>query len=326
MKPWRTFLVLLLLGMPVLIGCQRSVPASGDPVAPDKPRASNAADLGIPDEVEFSGRKSLLGVLVDRLEEGEDGLTRLKGKEEPFTGRSVDASSGYRQQEQTWWQGRLHGAQTHWNSRGNRFKQVVWRNARRHGFSTFWYDDGARRQSIHYQNGIKDGTSTRWYPTQVKMQEETYRDGILDGTTTDWDELGREKTKVEFQKGREVHRRRWVWANVRQVDRVITMIDGEEYSETIYNYSFRGYKLSATTMRNGRKDGAETRWHSDGTMMMESHWKEGKLDGVMLTWHRNGKPRIESRWEMGRLVFKKSWGPDGQQLPAAGFQEDGSPR
>ena len=316
----------LSLALPFLIGCQRSQSTSdGRKQDGSRSGAKSKGASEMPDEVVFSGDKSLREVKTDALEEGEGGLVRVKGEAEPFTGRAVDASSGYRQQVETWYQGRLHGAQTHWNREGNRFKQVIWRNGQRHGFTTLWYDNGLRMQSTEFRDGVKEGKNARWYPNQVKKSEEHFAGGKLQGVAMEWGEKGRQMIKVVYESGREVSRSRWVWANDRQIAKVINWEKGEIVSETFYKYSFRGYLLSATTMRSGVKQGLETRWHPDGKKMMESSWSGGKLDGVMRAWHRNGKLRTESRWKSGRPVFKKAWGMNGAQVKVPGYAEDGAP-
>jgi len=316
----RKYFAFALLLASFVCGCNRSAP-----VSEEFGKGSAEKDPGVPNEVLFSGH-SLRTVMAGLLTVGEDGLFRVGNETEPFSGRLVDSRTGKKLQEETYWKGRLHGAQTFWNTKGGRSRQIIWRNGTRHGLSTIWYEGEMVMQSTLYSNGEKNGPSSRWYASGVKMSEKNFKKGLVDGLSTELDELGREIMQINYKNGIEESRSKWYWSDIWTIDKVVKEKGGKIFSETRYRYNTQGKKQSATTYRENIKHGLETRWFPDGNKMMESNWADNKLHGKMVSWYRDGIMRAETRWEKGKLTFKKAWKPDGAKQVVLGFKEDGSPR
>ena len=316
----RKFFVCILFFASFVCGCNRSVP-----VPEEIDRGGGEEDPGVPNEVTFSGH-SLRTVMAGLLTVSEDGLFCVGNETEPFSGRLVDSRTGKKLQEETYWEGRLHGAQTFWNTKGGRSKQIIWRNGVRHGLSTVWYEGEMVMQSTLYSNGEKNGPSSRWYPSGVKMSEKNYKEGLADGLSTEHDKLGRETIQINYRNGTEVSRSKWYWSDIWIIDKVVKKKGEKIFSETRYRYNTQGKKQSATTYRENIKHGLETRWFPDGGKMMESNWAENKLHGKMVSWYRDGIMRAETRWDMGKLTFKRAWKSDGAKQVVPGFRKDGSPR
>ncbi len=61
---------------------------------------------------------------------------------------------------------------------------------------------------------------------------------------------------------------------------------------------YHGGKVeSQTPYVNGKKHGAEIRWHEDGTKIIEGMWNSGKRHGVETLWDEDGTKRWEEIWK-----------------------------
>ena len=71
---------------------------------------------------------------------------------------------------------------------------------------------------------------------------------------------------------------------------------------TGYFKEYRGWEILwyETPYKNGKKDGVEKRYDSDGTLLYEIPYKNGKKDGVEKWYYSNGTLRKETPYKDGK--------------------------
>lgn len=174
--------------------------------------------------------------------------------------------------EETYENGKLHGATTHWGRTGNkhwkrqemvyehgkvvssvewnekgqeRFR-TYWEDGAYHDIRTAWHENGTREGVSVYKNSKQHGTLLRWYESDQKWTEENWQDGKRHGILTVW-----------HRNGQMMHTGQW---------------------------------------RQGRQHGFSMAWFKNGQKQREENYESGELKGRQTVWDWKGNVVSEKQW------------------------------
>ena len=87
---------------------------------------------------------------------------------------------------------------------------------------------------------------------------------------------------------------------------------------TIENGSKGKFVIADESWRNGKKDGASTRWFSNGVKMYERNYSDGKWNGTVTRWWPNGQKMYVRAYSDGvRHGEEATWRSDGTPIKTA---------
>jgi antitoxin component YwqK of YwqJK toxin-antitoxin module len=76
-----------------------------------------------------------------------------------------------------------------------------------------------------------------------------------------------------------------------------------------------GQKLSETDCKHGKLEGRFTMWHKDGWKSQEGMYKDGNWDGTETKWYANGQKKSETTYKDGKPVSKPTqWDENGELI------------
>jgi hypothetical protein len=87
---------------------------------------------------------------------------------------------------------------------------------------------------------------------------------------------------------------------------------------TVENGSDGKFVIADESWRNGKKDGASTRWFSNGVKMYERNYTDGKWNGTVTRWWPNGQKMYVRAYSKGvRHGEEATWRSDGTPIKTA---------
>ena len=126
-------------------------------------------------------------VSLEQIQATQDGLIRVKGEANPFTGRVVGRRpGGGKEQEMTFVEGARHGTYVKWHANGKKAEEVAWLRGVQEGPARAWLATGSRLYETTYREGRREGIYTEWHTNGRKRMEATFRNGQQEGPTTEW--------------------------------------------------------------------------------------------------------------------------------------------
>ena len=94
-----------------------------------------------------------------------------------------------------------------------------------------------------------------------------------------------------------------------------------EKNGIVTKYDEFGNKESASTFKNGVKEGLSFRWYKNGQKAYEGNFKDGNEEGIQVAWHENGKKMAEGNAndQTRDKESQKFWNSKGE--PVDSFEE-----
>jgi antitoxin component YwqK of YwqJK toxin-antitoxin module len=122
--------------------------------------------LGIPAPAQEKEFHESAFVEFGALKAGDDGLQYTSGKENPFTGVSIEFyPDGTKRNIYRWKDGKENGLHTIWyEETGLKKQQVNYSEGRMDGIAIEWHPDGYLKSLKHYAKGKKNGLFLSWHP------------------------------------------------------------------------------------------------------------------------------------------------------------------
>lgn len=66
--------------------------------------------------------------------------------------------------------------------------------------------------------------------------------------------------------------------------------------------------------KKGRVNGWARIWHKNGSLHVEATYKNDKCHGVRVAYHKNGKVFCRAEYNEGKLLRKKNWDEEGNEI------------
>ena len=110
-------------------------------------------------------------------------------------------STGNKEFEANFYQGKRDGVTTFWYPSGNLQSQISYKADVKHGLSTFWYENGQIKSEGIYHAGQKYGIRTEWYENGQKKSEVNYSNNKPEGVGTNWYPNGQKHISATFTNG-----------------------------------------------------------------------------------------------------------------------------
>ena len=189
--------------------------------------------------------------------------------------------------------GKKEGVRRAWHENGQLAHECMWVNGKRVGEWRSWWPGGQLESSMWFEAGERHGSSKAWYPDGTLRREGTFVNDLHEGVYKEFypnGKLGLEihyyHDEVQFKgeyflKGSiEAKERFFEDGKVFRLNEYhrATMDDGKEkkwmYEEM---YHRNGQTRKITRYVNGKKDGVEKEWHSNGKLVSEKLYKNDML-------------------------------------------------
>ena len=185
-------------------------------------------------------------VVSRQLAEQREGVTYLKGEDEPFTGtltEDVTVDEGARARF-SFLNGIPHGHQRLWHASGELFIEYNAVKGKRHGYSRSWFYSGNLSSEEHYDKGLLPSGPFRswhdngqlavvgqyeddevragfwvWFHENGRPKQTGYfRDGKRDGLWVEWNEEGEEVSRKYFSSDldKEITEEEWFLSAVKR--------------------------------------------------------------------------------------------------------------
>jgi antitoxin component YwqK of YwqJK toxin-antitoxin module len=98
-------------------------------------------------------------------------------------------------------------------------------------------------------------------------------------------------------------------------DGVFYRYNGELVTGEIVETDRQGNVVNLTPVTDGRPNGVERAWYSDGTLRIETTVVDGEATGTSRQWHPNGRLAEERDFDdRGRLVAIRQWDENGTPI------------
>ena len=110
-------------------------------------------------------------------------------------------STGNKEFEANFYQGKRDGITTFWYPSGKLKSQTSYKAGTQHGLSNFWYENGQVKSESIWHAGQKFGLRTDWYPNGQKKSEVNYANNQLNGSGTHWYENGQKHISATWTNG-----------------------------------------------------------------------------------------------------------------------------
>ena len=109
--------------------------------------------------------------------------------------------------------------------------------------------------------------------------------------------------KAKYEEGMDKE----VWVYKRNIFR-----KKKKIKEIIY---FRnGNKENEIDYKNGKVNGRARMWHESGRLRVEATYKDNRIHGVRIAYHKNGKVFCRAEYNEGKLLRKKNWDEEGNEI------------
>jgi MORN repeat variant len=131
-----------------------------------------------------------------------DGLFRLPGTSDPFTGMMTDSlPDGTLRLRSAVVEGQLHGESLGWFTNGVPELQEEFQRGVAHGLRTTWYPNGQMRSQGRLVSGKQDGVYRQWNESGVLTTEAVFEAGQPHGLSRAWHADGSLKAEVRMDHG-----------------------------------------------------------------------------------------------------------------------------
>ena len=151
-----------------------------------------------------------LGAENLQLAAGLDGLWRVRGQEQPFTGLNLRKQlDGTKVSEAHYRAGKRHGPMRFWYGNGKLQSARNYVNDQVDGNATYFYGNGNLQTYTVYRAGVQHGPSVDYWPEGRKSFEEHYANGFPDGIWRSWWPSGKLAGVKVYRKRRLVSRQEW---------------------------------------------------------------------------------------------------------------------
>lgn len=110
-------------------------------------------------------------------------------------------STGNKEFEANFYQGKRDGITTFWYPSGKLKSQTSYKAGTQHGLANFWYESGQMKSEAIWHAGQKFGIRTDWYPNGQKKSEVNYANNKLDGPGTHWYQNGEQHISASWTNG-----------------------------------------------------------------------------------------------------------------------------
>ena len=110
-------------------------------------------------------------------------------------------STGNKEFEANFYQGKRDGITTFWYPSGKLKSQTSYKAGTQHGLANFWYESGQMKSESIWHAGQKFGIRTDWYPNGQKKSEVNYANNKLDGPGTHWYQNGEQHISASWKNG-----------------------------------------------------------------------------------------------------------------------------
>lgn len=137
--------------------------------------------------------------------ENRDGVLRLKGSAEPFSGLLREwYTNGTLKAEAPVRQGRLHGATRGFHPNGAPQVEETFVEGVSHGLRLRFFEDGSPMSREEIREGRLHGASERFHRNGQRAERGAYVRGEPDGLAESWDATGKPVARVRFEAGKVV--------------------------------------------------------------------------------------------------------------------------
>jgi len=162
-----------------------------------------------------------------------------------------------------------------------------------HGTSFVWHESGTLKSKTHYQEGIKNGLEIMWDAEGQELSRKHYVDGLEDITKSQdqeeeevWGQSAASKALAKWTgNGNEFGEK---FAGDPSRDGTVFIRETEElYTGTITALDDSGKKEAELNFKEGKWDGAITKWDLEGNIWEKGEFASGKLIGFEI---KEGKP------------------------------------
>jgi antitoxin component YwqK of YwqJK toxin-antitoxin module len=164
-----------------------------------------------------------------------------------------------------------------------------------HGDSFAWHESGTLKSKTHFEEGLKDGLEIIWDAEGLELSRKHYIDGLEDITKSP--EEKEEEEEVWGQSAASKALAKWTgngnefgekFAGDPSRDGTLFIRETEElFTGTITALDDSGKKEAELNFKEGKWDGAITKWDLEGNIWEKGEFAAGELIGFEI---KDGKP------------------------------------
>jgi antitoxin component YwqK of YwqJK toxin-antitoxin module len=115
------------------------------------------------------------------------------------------------------------------------------------------------------------------------------------------DEIRVVKAKYEEGMDKEVWLyKRNIFGKKKKIKEIVYFKNGNKENEIDYKY--------------GKVNGRARMWYENGRLRVEATYKDNKTHGVRIAYHKNGKVFCRAEYDEGKLLRKKNWDEEGNEI------------
>lgn len=200
-------------------------------------------------------------------------------------------------------------------------------DGKREGKSVAYHQDGVIAEEMSFKNDKLEGEVVRYYPKGGKAAVIPYKDGVPHGTALEWNEGGSLKISRHFENGS--------LNSDGKKPAVVVYGEGHAFQEvqdfrmgepigTHVKYHPNGKEAYKVSFKEGKKEGKEQFFGSDGKLIGEGEYRNGTPIGKHFRNHENGKPAFLSVFDNEGEVTGpiQEWNDQGQKTSEYSLKND----
>lgn len=183
---------------------------------------------------------------------------------------------------------------------GTEYYLVVYKAGKRYGIAK-GYDKkypGKLQAVIPYKDGEKNGVEKGWDENGILFMEVPYTDGKEDGVEKWYSKSGKLQCQIPYSNGKV----NGVW--VSYFDTTNSFMNWGESSLTRIEMPFI----------NGKEDGIEKWYYSNGILFQEIPYINGEINGIAKEYSENGKLESETTYKNNKIKNVKNFDKNGNEI------------
>lgn len=223
--------------------------------------------------------------------------------------------------------GVIHGQLTVWQeNRGSKFggmykyTESTYEEGVQVGTGLEYYPNGNIRIERPLSDGEIHGVVKSYYNDGSLWKEEEHENGIRVSEIVYYRQNGALHTKKHYQKGREIETEEWSLNGILLLE-TKNGVANQPVKNGAYEFLNEHNAVTKVTYKQGKKQGKEEIFYSDGELWEVNHYNRGVLSGMHQKWYSNGELAIQVKYVNGKKEgLQEEWYDSGVKWTEINFK------
>ncbi|MDB4388799.1 toxin-antitoxin system YwqK family antitoxin [Akkermansiaceae bacterium] len=177
------------------------------------------------------------------------------------------------------------------------------------------FEEGKQTFQVAFDSSTQEGRkrAQSWDPYAQSFLKKYETDHPKRGTSMKWGKDGKLVEQILYRDGKQIGLNFDIYPNGQRKSEVFFNEQGKKQgADTKWHQN--GQKKSVYIYKNGVKNGPYSNWHNNGQLYSQSEYQNGKRHGEYKRWHSNGQQWAIRIHENGKTISAKWWNSRGKEV------------